>query len=317
MVLDRRLKSMTKVFVPAGLKTNWNDPSWWDKAAKRLYFKYVVGNKGIYVLNEQWDNLILLDALRYDMFKQVNNLPGVLEYRISRGSCTNEFLKENFKGRRSEDVVYITANPLVDYHAGNCFHKIVSVWKSGWDEEYDTVLPETMVKYSVKAVNEYPDKRLIIHFVQPHYPFLGENARKEIGEHAGMGMARQEALGDDHAQHKHETVWDLFRKNKIDKGRLWSAYRENLELTLPHVKDLLEELPGKTVVSTDHANLFGERIPPLFTKEYGHPCGIYAKNLVRIPWFIVKDKPDKRSEKGRSEREYIRRRLSKFKNRNG
>ncbi len=269
------------------LKNNWNNPLWWKQAAQQFYFKQIVGNKGVYILDEHWDNLIILDALRYEMLLETNVLSGTMEHRISRGSCTNEFLNENFKGKKCGDVVYITANPLVDYHVGNCFHKIVSVWKYDWDEKYDTVLPETMVKYSLKAIQEYPDKRFIIHFVQPHYPFLGENARKEIGDHAGMEMARQEALGDDHARRKHETVWDLFRKHKIDKVKLWNAYRENLELTLPHVKDLLEELPGTTVVSTDHANLFGERIPPLFTKEYGHPSGIYVKNLVKIPWLVI------------------------------
>ena len=44
---------------------------------------------------------------------------------------------------------------------------------------------------------------------------------------------------------------------------------------------------GKTIITSDHGNLFGERIKPLYTREYGHPCGIYSKQLIKIPWLVT------------------------------
>ena len=48
-------------------------------------------------MKEDWDNLIVLDACRYDMFKEINTIKGNLERGISRGSATSQFLIENFE----------------------------------------------------------------------------------------------------------------------------------------------------------------------------------------------------------------------------
>jgi len=68
---------------------------------------------GTDVMSEDWDNLILLDACRYDAFSKVNTLKGNLEERVSKGSTSKEFIKSNFVGRELHDTVYITANPYV------------------------------------------------------------------------------------------------------------------------------------------------------------------------------------------------------------
>lgn len=54
-----------------------------------------------------------------------------------------------------------------------------------------------------------------------------------------------------------------------------------------YTEELIEKLEGKTIVTSDQGNLFGERIPPLFIREYGHHCRIYTKNLIKVPWFAV------------------------------
>lgn len=61
---------------------------------------------------EDWDNLVLLDACRYDQFERLNTISGVLENRISQGSSTFEFLTENIAGKKSHDTVYVTSNPI-------------------------------------------------------------------------------------------------------------------------------------------------------------------------------------------------------------
>lgn len=260
---------------------------------KHIYYKRLIGNKGTYIMKEDWDNLIILDGCRYDMFEKLNTLNGKLEYRTSRGSCTDEFLRENFKGKKFRDTVYVTANPLIDYLVPKSFAKIVSVWKDGWYDEFGTVLPATMVEYTLKANKEFPDKRLIIHFVQPHYPFIGKKSREKIGKHDGM-LARNLFIKNGKTVHATQVVWNLLKNGKVDKETVWEAYEENLQIVLKYVKELIDNLEGKIVVTSDHGNLFGEWLFPFPVKEYGHPSSVFVKNLIKVPWFIIDGRESKR-----------------------
>src|SRR5208337_4727602 len=77
-------------------------------------FRYLSHGNGIYVIDEQWDNLVILDACRYDLFQEMNTIAGTLSSRVSRGSDTAEFLLENFtkypKRTTFKDIVYIAGN---------------------------------------------------------------------------------------------------------------------------------------------------------------------------------------------------------------
>jgi hypothetical protein len=80
-------------YIP-GLSRNWKDFYWWRRVAVTwiigLVSQWLKGNKGIYVIDEDWDNLIVLDACRYDLFCEVSGLNA--EMKISRGSCTGDLL---------------------------------------------------------------------------------------------------------------------------------------------------------------------------------------------------------------------------------
>ena len=192
----------------------------------------------------------------------------------------------NFQGNVFNDTVYITANPLVDYDVPTSFLKIVPVWKYGWDEGLGTVLPETMLEYALKANQMYPHKRLIFHFTQPHYPFIGERSRKRIGAHDGMSS--KTLVLEHRLEPKKRDVWDLLKQGKIDRNTLWESYEENLQIVLEYADKLIKKLVGKTVITSDHGNLFGERLFPFFwIKGYGHPLGVYHRNLIKVPWLVV------------------------------
>ncbi|WP_254547457.1 hypothetical protein [Halomarina pelagica] len=280
------------------VRKNWTDANWWrrvvgqfvvEKTLVKPYFEYVAGDDGIDVMAEDWDNLVILDACRYDMFADLNTIQGRLESRRSRGSNTPEFLRENFAGRRLEDTVYVTANPQVDVRLpADTFHAVVSVWQDHWDDDLNTVHPEAMAEETVKAAERYPEKRLIAHFVQPHYPFIGPTGRDLIGKQAGMELSKRLADGAD-AEQDYEHVWDMLKRGAIDRETVWRAYRENLEIALPHVETLLDHLPGTTVVTSDHGNLLGERPTPcpVPMRMYGHPEGIHTEHLVKVPWLVV------------------------------
>jgi hypothetical protein len=251
---------------------------------------------GIDIVAADWDNLFILDACRYDAFATQSDLPGQLERRRSRGSMTAEFLKANFDGREMHDTVYVTATPMFYWNRNRgdveaTFHHDINVWRDeGWNDEFNTVLPETMVEYTKRAAEEYPNKRLLVHFVQPHFPAIGPTGR----ERPELNSLQ---------------VWDEIDTGDLDlpDSVLRQAFRENLDAVLPHVADLMETLSGKTVVTADHGQMLGERSFPLPFREYGHPPGIYTDELLTVPWLahtngprreIVAEAPDSEPERG-------------------
>lgn len=246
---------------------------------------------GIDVFAEDWDTLCILDACRYDMFARCSELPGRLEQRESKGSATTEFLTANLDGRDLQDTVYVTANPQLYRNRESidvAFHDVVHVWQEeGWDEEHGTVLPETVTEYALRAAEEYPNKRLVIHYMQPHYPFIGAETDFDKGHLTG---ARQ------------ENVWNQLLLGALDTERedIWHIYEANLKRALPHVEKLLETLDGKTVVTADHGNMVGERAFPLPIREWGHPRGIYTEELVCVPWLVHKSGPRREIRIGES-----------------
>jgi hypothetical protein len=255
-----------------------------SKVINKVCYQVLMKRKTEFVMQKDWDNLILLDACRYDMFMETNTIPGRLDHIYSKGSSTGHFLLENFKGKSFLDTVYVTANPLVNYHVKDSFYLIIPVWMTGWDDHHQTILPDTMVKHCLDAYKKYPDKRLVFHFMQPHFPFLDADVREIIGEHDGV-LSRNLFLGGK-IEHR-LTVWEKFRTGRLDKRTVWEAYQSNLKIVLRHISDLIKNLSGKSVISSDHANLFGEWLFPLPIREFGHPGGLYKKNLLKVPWFVI------------------------------
>lgn len=270
----------------------YHRPSWWTEvfvpwATDRLkssYFSRFPRNR-CDVMSEDWDSLLVLDACRYDAFEEHSDIPGALEQRVSQGSYTGGFFEENVGDSRHYDTVYVTANPVphveewcsVDIDA--TFHAVIDVWQDHWDKELNTVRPEPVARAIERAHNEYPDKRIMGHFVQPHQPFIGETGR-DI-ETRGM-RAYDRVSGSDAPAGK--GVWEKLEDGDISTELAWQAYVENLEIVLPHVRRLCENLDGKTVVTSDHGNLFGEFAWPFPIREYGHPVEVHTKKLVTVPW---------------------------------
>ena len=137
------------------------------------------------VMEEDWDYLIVLDACRYDYFSELyrDYLRGELKKVISLGSNTLEWSKKSFQEVYS-DVIYISANPYINskgevkgFNASNYFFKVIDVWNWGWNEEFGTVHPKTVNEAVQSVKDDYPNKRFIIHYLQPHEPYLGHNLR--------------------------------------------------------------------------------------------------------------------------------------------
>lgn len=238
----------------------------------------VFQNHGTRIMNEDWDNLIILDACRYDLFKEINTIDGTLQSRISMGSSTPEFLNRNFNENPYYDTVYVSAIPMVEKeNLSGDFYDIIRTWESLWNSQLETVPPRPMSERVKEIEQKYPNKRIIAHFLQPHYPFIGPTGNK---------IPHPSVNEQSHANQETESskyVWAQLRDGDIGKNVVWKAYKENLEIALPHVQNLIDNMDGKTVVTSDHGNGFGE------WGVYGHPTyrSIYLEELVKVPWLEI------------------------------
>ena len=239
---------------------------------------------GINVFDEDWDNLVILDACRYDYFAEQSTLPGHLEYRRSMGGNTREFVGANFRDRRLHDTVYVTANSWylrLREDIGAELHKVIDLHMGDEDGEYhddqfNIVPPEVLTSHAIRAAQEYPKKRLLVHYIQPHHPFLGPTGREYFNYPSSSLTEVIEKATD-------ATVEDVRR-----------AYRENLDIVLESVGELVAELPGKTVVSADHGEMLGDRHAYLPFRDFGHHRGVYNDVLTKVPWQVVETGSRKR-----------------------
>lgn len=233
---------------------------------------------GVDIAEEDWDTLLILDACRYDMFDANNHLNGTLSRRISRGSSSTEFLRENFAGEQYHNIVYVSANPYVSRLVDGTFHDVIPVYEQ-WDDELQTVPPAVMSDAVRTAHNAYPHKRIIGHFMQPHYPFIGETGRKIA--HRGY------APDGDYRAMDSFSIWTQLQLGTASTSSedVFTAYRENLQIVLASVETLLAEIDGKIVITADHGNLMGERMWPLPVRGYGHYSGWATPELIDVPWF--------------------------------
>ena len=59
---------------------------------------------------------------------------------------------------------------------------------------------------------------------------------------------------------------------------------------IEHVDDLLDGFDGRTVITSDHGNLLGERLIPLIgPRAYGHPQCRRHLILITVPWAVSEE----------------------------
>lgn len=273
------------------IRRNYHDRSWWrtqlmNRAVKPYSAKTTPSLAGgIDIMGEAWDNLIVLDACRADLFEEAAPVDDFDEYRrvSSRGSSTNEWIRKNFVEKEFGDTVYVTGNPNTSQLAPNAFHELVESWVTDFDEEIGTVHAEPIIRDSLRALDRHPDKRLIAHFMQPHHPFITRPDVQFDGWSAEQNGDSAVAVNTDVEMHP----WKALEQGLVDEGPVREAYRENLEAVLDDVLSFAHELPGRTVITSDHGNAFGERARPVPLRVYGHPSNVRVEGLVRVPWAVI------------------------------
>jgi len=235
---------------------------------------------GVKVMEEDWDTLIILDGCRADMFERRCPFDGEFQTRRSRGSATPEWIQENFVGGEYHDTVYLTANAYIpELVPDDTFHDVIWIIDDDWDDELGTARPDDVADRLVEVRKQYPDKRVIAHFVQPHFPFIGKIGRKFDSSKITKGK-EETVVGTPWAELQ-------YGHNNRNVKEVWEAYCENLDLAFDALADVLDDLEGRTVISSDHGNLAGERMHPIPARGYGHPIGLHVPKLVTVPWFVI------------------------------
>lgn len=274
------------------------------------------------VNNSDWDYLIVLDACRYDYFEQIYSdyLDGDLSKVKSRGSATPEWLLNTFKDKRY-NYKYITANPYInkqgnalkdlvsawnyEWYAGDKFTEINEAWMDEWDEEIGTVRPEKLKQYALEKIRE-DDGKTIIHFIQPHRPFISYE-----GDPMHNWAQRSQNQNNDvnlvgKLKNSLRPLWsplfynlpkriqysirgflgktDQYREFAEQEGekKVRDYYEKDLRMALEQISELNEKLEGDVVVTSDHGESFGEDY------EWGHPIGSKNSVLIEVPWLEIK-----------------------------
>jgi len=137
------------------------------------------------VNDADWDYLIVLDACRYDFFKEnyTDFFEGELSKKRTKGTSTPEWLRKTFTSRYN--YKYISGNPYCngkgvslrdqmpgyeeDWNAVNSFTEVVDAWSTNWDKEENTVRPESITEIALEEDN---GGKMIVHYIQPHRPYI-------------------------------------------------------------------------------------------------------------------------------------------------
>mgnify|MGYP002761863009 CR=1 FL=1 len=195
---------------------------------------------------------------------------------MSLASCSRGFIEKEFSEGDFSDTVYITTNPhfsekkfkeITGREIEDVFHEVFHTYKTDWDDEKGTVMPEPVIRDTNTAEKLYPDKKKVIHFMQPHRPFVTSDIEME-----GMSIE----LDVDN-----QGIYSMVRRNEVSKSKVKELYDENLQYVLRELGEL--DISGKSIITADHGEMLGEN------GVYAHPCGYGLKHLREVPWDILPD----------------------------
>ncbi len=226
------------------------------------------------VMNSDWDNLLLLDACRADYFEQQHPFEQDPKRVTSPGKMSWEFMQSTFQNENFHDTIYITSNPFSTRLSENTFFKTLYLIDE-WDDEVGTIYPEDVAETALEIHETYPNKRLIIHFMQPHRPYLGPTA-DQLRDRVDLIGYRNQGNG--------LQIWGAVKERKVSINEVRTAYSETLDIVLNVVVDLLNEINGKSVITSDHGEMLGERIFPFTSRVWGHSEGFSTPVLREVPW---------------------------------
>lgn len=190
---------------------------------------------------------------------------------------SGEFMEQSFLGETFHDTVYITSNPFAIRLPKDTFFETLYLIDE-WNADIGTIYPEDVIAAAEDIHEEHPDKRLILHFMQPHCPYLGPKAT-ELRERVDLVGYRNEGDG--------LPIWGAVKEGKVTVDEVRTAYSESLDIVLNGVEKFLVQFDGKTVITADHGEMLGESIITITSRVWGHSEGFSTSTLRVVPWLVV------------------------------
>lgn len=256
---------------------------------------------GTNVFERDWDVLIVLDACRVDAMEAVADeyeFIGDIERLRSLGSTSKEWMGKTFTrtyADRIAETEYVCSNPymdaLSDEHldflddgttrrsrlaTATWANSLISSdlvvpdefagYQSLWANlssrsEFGVAEADDVTDYAIRAARDHENERLIVHYMQPHAPYIGDALAE------GRELREFE-----------EQPFEALRKG-TDRAVVWEAYLNNLRYVLDHVERFLRNVDAdRVVLSSDHGELFGEY------GLYAHGVGIPHPGVKHVPW---------------------------------
>ncbi|WP_277542863.1 alkaline phosphatase family protein [Haloarcula laminariae] len=233
---------------------------------------------GELIYERDWDVLIVLDGCRLDLMREVAPEFGLspVDSMVSANTMTKEWMRANFTSDFADEMantIYVCSNPYSDTELSQGdFETLDEVWRDQWDDEAGTILPKSVTDRAIVHGRQRETERLIVHYMQPHYPFLGDNSN-------GPADLDTEIIIDQIDTTDSSSVWDQLRRGKVSQEDVWEGYGNNLRVVLESVNVLLNNVDSNNIVITsDHGNALGE------WGIYGHPMNMPLNSLREVPW---------------------------------
>lgn len=230
-------------------------------------------SRGMNVYEREWDTLVILDACRVDLMREV-----VGEYQFieavdsfeSVGSMSEEWMRKTFTTEYKSEMArtaYVTANVFSEEVLEEAmFQTLDEVWQYAWDDGTGTIPPRPVTDRAVDVARNEDHERLIVHYMQPHHPFVGDERIETVeADPFGRGSGR--------------TAVDALRRGELSHDVFWAAYRSNLETVIDEVSILLDNHDAERVaITSDHGDALGE------WGIYDHPAGCLHPVVKNVPW---------------------------------
>lgn len=230
---------------------------------------------GINFFDREWDVLIILDACRYDLFKEFAPKHDIypqfetVSSAYSNASTTKHWLRRTFEAVPSDilEGTYFVGSgsypeEILDVDA---FHEVEVMYRYATDPRTGISRPEAITDAAIDAMRTGDASKFVVHHKQPHAPFLHCIGKYELSD-GGAG--------------KTQDVWEGLRRGRFDKKEVWKDYGKNLLRGLDEVETLARNTDNDTriVVTSDHGNALGE------FGVYGHPGHMPLPSIRRVPW---------------------------------
>ena len=264
---------------------------------------YLIEGKETDLVDSAWKYLAILDAARYDYFKEVYNSHinkvGTLKMAESNTLSTPDWL-QNFKDKDCKDIIYLNTVIKFDHWLPkhNMF-KVYHLWDTHWDKDLGTIHSKSVNEVFLKEYKKHPDKRFVLHYMQPHGPYITLGGQPtETKEQHVVGERhipkKKRVLRDYIAGHLSESqAWTLKKYlhikpgipieshyRKYGKEGVIEAYKNEIKMGLSYIVALMEKTKGKWLITADHGVTVGEK------GRFGL-CYIDTKEVREVPWLEV------------------------------